>query len=177
MSGRPVPILETERLRLRPFKAEDLDSHARTMGDSEVVRHLGGTPFSREDSWRRMLSAEGLWSLLGFGYWAVERKEDGAQIGQIGFSDFKRDMVPGIEGLPEMGWIFAPHAQGKGYAVEAVRAGLEWADATLEADIIPAIIDPANAASIRVAERTGFAEREMASYRGEPILLFRRRRA
>ena len=90
------------------------------MGDPEVVRYLGGTPFSREDTWRRVLCAPGLWALLGFGYWAVERREDGVLIGQVGFADFKRDMEPGIEGLPEMGWIFAPHAHGQGYAGEAV---------------------------------------------------------
>ena len=45
------------------------------------------------------------------------------------------------------------------------------ADEGLKAPVIPAIIDPSNAASIRVAERSGFAEREEATYRGAPILL------
>ena len=99
-----------------------------------------------------------------------------APLGQIGFADFKRDMAPSIEGLPEMGWIFAPHAQRHGYAGEAAAAALAWADAALAADEIVAIIDPANAASIRLAERCGFAAREAARYRGETILLLRRRR-
>ena len=73
-----------------------------------------------------------LWSLLGYGYWAVERREDGAMIGQIGFADFKRDMAPGIEDLPEMGWMFAREASGQGYATEAAAAALAWADATLK---------------------------------------------
>lgn len=146
------------------------------MGDPEVVRHLGGTPFSREDTWRRMLTGPGMWQMRGYGYWAVESRADGAWLGQAGFADFKRDMQPSIEGLPEMGWIFAPHAQGQGYASEAVAAGLAWADGTLRAPEIVAIIDAANAASIRVAEKAGFAEREEAVYRGEPILLFRRQR-
>ena len=146
------------------------------LGDAEVVRHLGATPFSREEAWRRTLCAPGLWALLGYGYWAVERRDDGAMIGQIGFADFKRDMSPSIEGLPEMGWTFAPAVHGRGYAGEAVAAGLAWADASLRAPEIVAIVDPANAPSIRVAERAGFAGREEAVYRGEPILLFRRRR-
>lgn len=145
------------------------------MGDPEVVRYLGGTPFSREDSWRRICTARGLWDLLGYGYWAVERREDGAYLGQAGFSDFKRDMQPSIEGLPEMGWIFAPHAQGQGYATEAVQAGLAWADEALGAPEITAIIDPENLSSIRVAEKNGFGSREDAVYKGQPILLLRRR--
>lgn len=169
-----VPIIETERLRLRSFRESDLEAQAKVMGDPEVVRHLGGTPFAREDTWRRILMACGLWPMFGYGYWAVERKEDGAYLGQAGFSDFKRDMQPSIEGFPEMGWIFAPYAQGQGYATEAVAAGLRWADRALAGREITAIISHANAPSIRVAERTGFSIREEALYKGEPILLFRR---
>jgi RimJ/RimL family protein N-acetyltransferase len=144
------------------------------MGDPEVVRHLGGTPFSREETWRRLLCAPGLWALLGYGYWAVERREDGAYLGQVGFADFKRDMQPSIEGIPEMGWIFAPYAQGQGFATEAVLGGLRWADEALAGREIAAIIDPSNGPSIRVAERGGFTSREEAAYKGAPILLFRR---
>jgi RimJ/RimL family protein N-acetyltransferase len=170
-----VPIVETERLRLRAFRESDLEAQAKVMGDPEVVRHLGGTPFSREETWRRIAMASGLWSLLGYGYWAVERKEDGAYLGQAGFADFKRDLVPSIEGGPEMGWIFAPYAQGQGYASEAVAAGLEWIDRALNPPEVTAIIDHQNASSIRVAEKNSFSMREEATYRGAPILLFRRR--
>lgn len=168
-----APVIETERLRLRGFQQSDWKVWAATLADPGVVRHLGGTPFSAEDSWRRVLTAAGAWSLLGYGYWAVERKEDGALVGQAGFADFKRDMSPSIQGRPEMGWIFTPAGQGKGYATEAGRAALAWADETLGCEI-PAIIDPGNAPSIRVAERLGFSSREDAVYRGAPILLFRR---
>jgi RimJ/RimL family protein N-acetyltransferase len=172
-----VPEIETARLRLRAFKASDLDEQAAILADPAVVRHLGGHPHSREEAWRRMLSAAACWTLLGYGYWAVERKEDGRYLGLIGFADFKRDLTPRIEGLPEMGWILATHAHGQGYASEAVAAALRWADETLEAGEIVAIIDHANAGSIRVAEKAGFAVREEARYRTEPILLFRRIRA
>jgi RimJ/RimL family protein N-acetyltransferase len=140
------------------------------------MRYLGANPLSREDTWRRMLCAPGLWTLIGYGYWAIVSRDDGRYLGQLGFSDFKRDMTPAIEGLPEIGWIFAPAAQGQGYATEAARAALTWADEVLKAPEIVAIIDADNAASIRVAEKCGFNENEPAIYRGEPIILFRRRR-
>ena len=169
-----APIIETPRLRLRGFEPRDLDAQAAAMSDPAVVRHLGGTPFSREQTWRKLLASPGLWVLLGYGYWVAERREDGLYRGQVGFADFKRDMVPGIEGLPEMGWIFVPQAQGQGYAAEAVLAALTWANETLNAAEIVAIIDPANQPSIRLAEKAGFDRREDALYKGEPILLFRR---
>jgi RimJ/RimL family protein N-acetyltransferase len=97
-------------------------------------------------------------------------------IGQVGFADFKRGVMPSIENLPEMGWLFAREAFGQGYATEAAQAALVWADAVLQAPVITAIIDADNAASIRVAEKCGFNENEPATYRDEPILLFRRKR-
>jgi len=169
-----APILETPRLRLRGFRASDLDAQAAAMTDPGVVRHLGGSPMSREDTWRKILASPGLWALLGYGYWVAERREDGAYLGQIGFADFKRDMTPNIEGIPEMGWIMAPQAQGQGYATEAVLAALAWADEALGGGEIVALIGHANAPSIRLAEKAGFSIREDAVYKGEPLLLFRR---
>ena len=169
-----APVIETTRLRLRPYRAEDLDAQWASMSDPQVVRFLGGAPQSREETWRKILAAPGLWALIGYGYWVAERIDDGAYLGQIGFADFKRDMSPSIEGVPEMGWIMAREAQGRGYATEAVLAALAWADEALGGGEIVAIISHENAPSIRIAEKTGFASREEALYKGEPILLFRR---
>lgn len=171
-----APVIETARLILRPFRADDVDAQAAMLADPVVTRHLGGQPFGREDAWRKLLCGVGCWPVFGYGYWAVERRDDGRLVGQIGFADFKRVMTPSIEGLPEMGWLFAADAFGRGYASEAVAAGLDWIDTTLAPAEIVAIIDHDNAGSIRVAEKGGFAVREEATYRGTPILLFRRER-
>ena len=171
-----IPVLTTERLVLRPHRADDLDAVAVMTGDAEVMRFIGGVPQPREDSWRRMLCGPAMWMLLGYGYWIVERRADGAVIGQLGFADFKRAMEPNIEGIPELGYVLAAHAHGQGYASEGVAAALRWADSALEADQYAAIIDPDNSASIRVIEKAGFAIREPALYKDGPILLFRRTR-
>jgi len=145
------------------------------LGDREVMRHLTGAPMAREDAWRRLLQGPGLWATLGFGYWSVERRNDGAYIGQLGFADFKRELDPSIEGLPEMGWLFVSHVHGRGYALEGVKAALTWADEVLAAPEIVAIIAPHNAPSIRLAERAGFVRAEETAYKGEATLIFRRR--
>jgi len=168
--------LETARLTLRAHRAEDFDAVLAMASDPAVMRHITGAQ-PREEAWRRMVCGPGLWLLLGYGYWLAERRVDGAVIGQIGLADFKRDMEPSIEGLPELGYIFAAHAHGQGYASEAAAAVLAWADQQLAPDQIVAIIDHHNAPSIRLAERHGFTEREEATYKGEPLLLFRRRQA
>jgi RimJ/RimL family protein N-acetyltransferase len=170
---RSAPTLETGRLRLRAHRLEDFEPIYEMAGDAALMQHISGTQ-PREEAWRRMLTAPGCWALLGYGYWVVERRADGVLIGQVGLADFKRDMVPGIEGLPELGYVLAGHAHGRGYASEAVEAVLAWADRMLRPAQIVAIIGADNAPSIKVAERAGFCVREQAVYKGEQILLFRR---
>jgi RimJ/RimL family protein N-acetyltransferase len=169
-----APTLQTERLILRQFRKEDLDAHAATLGDAAVMRHIGGKPLNREDSWRRLLGGVGMWSLIGMGPWAIEQKSDGRMVGHCGFFQFERDMQPPILGEPEMGWIFDPSVHGKGVAFEACSAALEWAEEAIRAPSYPAIIDLDNAASIKLAERLGFIRQPDAMYRDAAIAFFRR---
>ncbi len=169
-----APTLETERLILRKFRKDDLDAHAATLGDEEVMRHIGGKPMNREDSWRRLLGGIGMWSLIGMGPWAVELKADGRMVGHCGFFQFERDMNPLILGEPEMGWIFDRSVHGQGIAFEACNAALKWAETELRADSYPAIIDLDNAPSMKLAERLGFVRQADATYRDASIAFFRR---
>jgi RimJ/RimL family protein N-acetyltransferase len=169
-----APTLETERLILREFRKEDLDAHAATLGDEEVMRHIGGKPVNREDSWRRLMSGVGMWSLVGMGPWAVELKSDGRMIGHCGFFQFNREMEPLIIGEPEMGWIFDRSVHGQGIAFEACQAALAWAEQELGAESYPAIIDLDNAPSMKLAERLGFVRLADAVYRDAPISFWRR---
>ncbi|HEX8936995.1 MAG TPA: GNAT family N-acetyltransferase [Sphingomicrobium sp.] len=171
---REAPRIETKRLILRAFAAEDLDAHAATLGDDEIMRHIGGKPIGREDSWRRLLMGVGMWSLIGMGPWAVELKSDRRMIGHCGFFQFNREMTPLILGEPEMGWIFDRSVHGQGIAFEACSAALEWAEQEIAADSYPAIIDPQNLPSMKLAERLGFVRQSDAAYRDAPIALFRR---
>ena len=171
---REAPRIETERLILRSFAREDLDAHAATLSDEAVMRHVGGKPMNREDSWRRLMGGIGSWVLIGMGPWAVERKSDGRLVGHCGFFEFERDMTPPIRGEPEMGWIFDRAVHGQGMAFEACSAALAWAEKTLKADSYPAIIDFENVPSIKLAEKLGFVRQSDGFYRGENLAFFRR---
>jgi len=171
---RFAPRLETERLILRGFTAEDFAAYHGTMSDPEVMRYLGAEPLNREEATRRLSQLAGFWEIQGRGMWAVELKSGGPAVGHVGLFDLRRDMQPSIEGMPEMGWIFDRSVHGQGIAYEASKAALDWHDATFGLMEIPAIISPGNHASMRLAERLGFIRDEDAVYRGEPIALFRR---
>jgi RimJ/RimL family protein N-acetyltransferase len=173
---REAPRIETERLVLSAFEAKDLEPLAAMWADEGVYRYIGGQKLSREDTWRRSLAACGQWPFIGFGYWVAQSRADGLVVGQLGFADFKRDMQPKIEGEPEFGYVFVPRVHGLGIAGEACRAALDWADTNLNASSYPAIISAENVPSLRLAERLGFRREGEATYRGEPVDLFRRQR-
>jgi RimJ/RimL family protein N-acetyltransferase len=168
-----VPVIDTERLVMRGPRLVDFDDSAALWGDPDITRYIGGRPQSREEAWTRFLRAIGHWALMGFGYWVVRERDTGRFVGEVGFADFRREMDPTIEGSPEVGWVLARHAHGKGYATEAVRAALAWGAATFGPDQrMVCIIGPGNRPSIRVAEKVGFSRVADGTYRGEPILMF-----
>lgn len=187
-----VPTIETERLRLRGLRREDFPDSAALWSDPVVTRFTSGKPLSKEEVWGRLLRYVGHWAWMGFGYWIVEDKTTGRFAGEVGFSDWKREMKPSLQGLPELGWVLAPRVHGQGYATEAAQAAIRWAHlhfprqisstgySGFESVIAPelrsasmtCIIHPENARSIRVAEKCGFKELLRASYRGEPTIVF-----
>jgi len=168
-----VPVIETARLRLRAHRPADFDAAAAMWADPVVTRFTGGRAFSREETWARMLRYAGHWAWFGHGFWAVEDRDDGIYLGELGFADFRRDIVPAID-VPEIGWSFAAAAHGRGLASEGVRAALVWADATLDAAKTACIIDPDNLASIRVARRCGFSDVGAVRYKGSIAMKFER---
>jgi RimJ/RimL family protein N-acetyltransferase len=169
-----APLLETQRLRLRGHRLDDLDACCAMWGDPIVTRYIGGKPFTREEVWARLLRYIGHWSLLGFGYWAVEEKASGTFVGEMGFGDFKRELEPPLDDTPELGWALASQAHGKGYATEALRAVIDWGDHHFGAIRTACLIHPENLASMRVAEKCGYHEYARATYKGHETILFER---
>jgi len=169
-----VPVLETERLRLRAHRADDHAAFAATWADPAVYRFLGGQPASPTDAWMRLLRYPGLWSLLGYGYWALEEKTSGQLIGDIGYADFRRGMTPSLDGMPELGWVLASRAHGKGYASEALAAVQAWGDRHFGTHRSCCIIDTENTASLRVAAKAGFVFWQAGVIHGTTVHVFTR---
>jgi RimJ/RimL family protein N-acetyltransferase len=169
-----VPVIETDRLKMRGHRLEDFDDCATMWADPCVVRYIGGKPFSKEDVWSKLLRYAGHWSLMGFGYWALEEKPTGGFVGEVGFADFKRDIEPSIQDLPELGWVLASRMHGKGYATEAVRAAIVWGEAHFGSARTVCLIHPDNLPSIRVAEKCGYQEFQRTTYKSQPTILFAR---
>src|SRR5580765_4655318 len=169
-----VPVIETARLRLRAHCPGDFAACAAMWALPEVVRYIGGKPFTIEEVWARVLRYAGHWQWMGFGFWALEEKSTGAFAGDLGFAEFKREIEPPIQGIPEIGWVLAPHAQGKGYATEAVRAVVAWGDQHFDRARTVCLIHPENLPSLRVAEKCGYKEFQRTAYKGQPTIILER---
>lgn len=142
-----LPVIETERLRLRAPSLADFDAWAEIF-TGPAGPHLGG-PFSRDEAFTEFAATCGLWLLRGHGVLTVEPKAGGATLGfvLIGFE-------PGDQ-EPELGYLFRPAAEGQGFATEAAAALRDHAFGPLGMGRLVSYIDPENAGSIRVARRLG----------------------
>lgn len=142
-----LPEIETPRLRLRAPRLEDFHAWAEIL-TGPAAPHLGG-PFDRDEAFVEFLASCGTWLLRGHGPWTVEPKQGGEVFGfvLIGFE-------PG-DAEPELGYLFRPSAEGRGYATEAVQAARAHAFTALGLTRVVSYIAPENAASARLARRVG----------------------
>ncbi|MFP3942647.1 MAG: GNAT family N-acetyltransferase [Alphaproteobacteria bacterium] len=146
-----MDVLETERLRLRPWRPEDAPRHAEMMADPVCARFTtpDGKPLNVNAAWRTMATIAGHGVLRGYTMFAVEEKVSGLWVGRIG--PWRPEGWPGLE----LGWALHPDARGKGYATEGARAALDWMFRVLKPAEVISVIAPGNTASIAVAERIG----------------------
>ncbi len=167
-----IPTLETERLILSAPTSTSFPDSVAMWSDPEVVRHIGGMPFTEEDTWGRLLRYLGHWDLLEFGTWVVHDRA-GVFVGEVGFFDLHRTLEPALS-VPEVGWVLARAAHGKGYATEAVQAALAWGDRHFGKRPFSCMIDTGNRASLRVADKCGFREHVRTVYKGTQVIVLRR---
>jgi len=145
--------VETARLTLRPFAPEDFDALHAMRGSPDVVRYLYEEPTSagetREVLNRRIArtswAKEGDWLAA-----AVVERESGVTVGDVAlFWVSERDRTA------EIGFIFDPRHQGKGFATEAARALVDWAFGTAGMHRVIGRTEARNIASNRVLEKLG----------------------
>ncbi|CAM5354441.1 GNAT family N-acetyltransferase [Rhodanobacter lindaniclasticus] len=140
--------IETDRLILRPPRAEDFEAYAANMADAEAACFIGGQQ-TRAVAWRGFLTGAGAWLIQGFSMFTVIEKSSGQWIGRLG--PLRPDGWPGNE----MGWALARHAWGKGYALEGCTAAIDWTFEQLDWDEMIHCIHPDNHASRKLAQRLG----------------------
>jgi [ribosomal protein S5]-alanine N-acetyltransferase len=144
--------IQTKRLLIRQFEMADLEEiHQQVFSDAEVMR-FGDGPQTRE--WTQQWIEKNLerYKVQGFGPYAIIEKNTAGLIGYCGLFFF-----PDIDGQSEVeiGYRLGRSKWGHGYASEAALAVRDHALQDLYLKRLVALIDPGNAASIRVAQKVG----------------------
>jgi RimJ/RimL family protein N-acetyltransferase len=168
------PTLTGQRVRLRPWRADDADAVFGACQDPEIQRWTQvPVPYALEH-------AEGFVDEIapqtwaeGGGLFAVEPLEGGPLVGSIG-------LFPPRDGVAEAGYWTAPGHRGRGLTGEALRVLAEWAFHEVGVHRVELLVDPANTGSRRVAESVGFVAegtiRQRFLFRGRPsdVVLYAR---
>jgi len=171
---RVVPTINTPRLRLRAMRPEDFPRFAEIWANPEVVRYIGGEPWSEHQAWTSFLRNVGQWQLTGFGQWAIEHRDTQTMIGQVGFFSGGRGFGVEFDSFPEAGWVLDSDYHGSGLGGEAAAAAHEWFDRVVTGPLV-AVLDLDNLASRAIATNLGYRLLEERSYKGSLVELVRRK--
>jgi ribosomal-protein-alanine N-acetyltransferase len=160
--------VRTDRLVLRPIRADDLDAFAAIYADPAVVRFISdGTTASRDETaeWleRTMLRND----LDGWDMRSVVRAADGAVLGRCGIA--VREIDGRVE--REVGYLLGREHWGRGYATEAAAAMRDRALDALGLRRLIALIQHANDASKRVAAKVGLTYERDVEFHDRPVEL------
>ena len=144
--------LETPRLRLRAWRAQDCEPFAALNADAEVMAHFTA-PLTRAQSDAMAERIAAGMAARGWGLWALELKASGAFIGFTGLN-------PAPAALPfapaiEIGWRLARPFWGRGLASEAAQCAADCAFEQIGLDEIVSFTALANQRSVAVMQRLG----------------------
>lgn len=162
-------IIVTERLRLVVLDPELLDSLATDPASTDRFVVPTGWPdadgLAHVERWRRLAESDG-----GSSPWRARAVVDGDAVfvGHAGFHGppvqvsqalddptFEGTTEPSDTTAVEIGYTILPEQRRRGYAAEAVRGLLLWAEATGEVGAVIACVRPENRASLAVIDRVG----------------------
>jgi RimJ/RimL family protein N-acetyltransferase len=164
-----APILETERLRLREFRPDDLDALAAMVADEEQMRFYPG-PRTREEASDWLDRNLALYEEPGYGFWLIES----AAAEFLGYTGIRPIELEGTA-TTEIGWHTLKTSWNQGIATEAAAGARDLAFTRFAQTELVALIDPEHIASRRVAEKLGLRERAVTVIDGDAYVTYEAR--
>ncbi len=152
--GFPWSIVETERLLIRESVPEDF-AQIRALYEEEA-QNPDVKPFPAAEAEAAFLAyIRGRYPLFGYGLWTVVEKQSDRVVGRVGLEEPDEE-VSKLFDFPELGIIVGRPFRGRGYAKEALRAVLSYAEEELELPGVLYRTSKKNLASLALAESLGF---------------------
>jgi len=143
--------IKTERLTLRQFVLSDAEFILELLNEPSFIQNIGDKGVRTLSAAEKYLENGPISSYArnGFGLLAVILNDTGQPIGMCGL--IKRDSLDDVD----IGYAFLPRFWSKGYALESAQAVMKQARDNVGLNRVVAIVDPANASSIRLLEKIG----------------------
>lgn len=157
-------MLETERLILRRMDESDIDAIFAMRADKDVMRFIREPVAKREEAERWINLVSSLWADEKIGFCALVEKQSGQFIGWCGLWRLKET------GEIEVGYALTKEFWGKGFAVEASEAFLQYGFDKLKLEKIVAVANPENRASRRVMEKLGMRFDYIGEFYGRDLV-------
>jgi RimJ/RimL family protein N-acetyltransferase len=146
-------VAVTDRLVVRTWADEDVEALAVIGADPDVVRYLGGVPWSVADARSMIERSREIGDSLGVTSWALQDRRSGSLVGHCGFA---RTNAPCLRPeIIEIGWTLDRRRWGEGLATEAAKSVMPRALQLFERWRIVSKCQVENVASERVMQRLG----------------------
>ncbi len=152
-----ITELETERLLLRQWQQSDYPAFAKMNADPAVMEFYPNT-LSREESDAMANKIENLIAKHGWGFWAVELKNNNKFIGFVGLHEPTYSLP--VKPCVEIGWRLYNKYWGRGYATEAAKAVLDFSFNKLDLNDVFSFTPVSNLRSRAVMERLNMMNTE-----------------
>ena len=158
-------VLETERLILRTIDEGDARLQHETLNSPAVMEHFGGVRELHEIEAKHAKNMA-LYAREGFSFLFGIEKATGEMIAHVGVKRVDLEGAPN-PGDHEIGWLIREDRWRRGYAMEAVRAVVDWAfSGRVGAPHVVAITNPSNVGSWKLMEKLGMERREDLDFIG-----------
>ena len=161
----PTRAISTPRLDLVPLRPADADEMVEVLADPRLYSFIGGGPPDRESlraSYTRQSAGQSADGNEEWHNWIVRLRPDGTAIG------FVQATIVDAGAVASVAWLIGVPWQGRGFAVEAVRALVSWLDRRGIRTVV-AHIRPDHHASGSVAARAGLEPTDELDDDGEQI--------
>ncbi len=167
MSDSAVPILETDRIRLRGWLEKDFAPYLALVSDPDRMRHVGAGVMTETEARDEFQAMQVQWRERGYGVFVIAELVSDRPLGFTGLWE-----SPMLD-EPELSWSLFPGCEGFGYASEGAALARDWAWRKKGIGPLMSLVHPDNRPSRGVAERLGAVIERESTWLGNPRLVYR----
>lgn len=161
-----LPVIEAERVILRPFVPEDAGDMRLWLGRDEVYTYWGRKASRGEREPELLFTSRRPWNVPRDDLrWAIVDRESGRVIGDLSLFHIENQR------MGDVGYRLAPELWGQGLMTEALGALIRTLFTETELQRLQATADVRNLASCRVLEKCGFV-REGTVRQGKMVSVY-----